>query len=168
MLSCAANDFRVGGIGLSKHPFSNYFYFFIVSYCVAATLVSMKLSEQRIAEIMETWPVARLATQGWSPVDGKPKADAELARIGNLKVNPIASLLIDHYSDDWSQLWWLRLSLSVEVMVFDRPAADQDFLLLVTKLLKNKYRQYETVPVFKSQPTLLAMTPTKFTSWSYS
>lgn len=41
-------------------------------------------------------------------VDHKPKRTRALARLANLAANPAATVLVDHYSDDWMQLWWAR------------------------------------------------------------
>jgi PPOX class probable F420-dependent enzyme len=41
-------------------------------------------------------------------VDGKPKSSAHLQRIENIASNPKVSVLVDHYDDDWTQLWWAR------------------------------------------------------------
>lgn len=44
------------------------------------------------------------------PVDHvKAKRHVRLRRLTNLAVDERAALLIDHYSDDWSQLWWVRV-----------------------------------------------------------
>jgi PPOX class probable F420-dependent enzyme len=45
----------------------------------------------------------------YSAVDGKPKTTLALQRLANLSANPSATLLVDHYDDDWSALWWVRL-----------------------------------------------------------
>jgi PPOX class probable F420-dependent enzyme len=42
-------------------------------------------------------------------VDDKPKRSARLARIANLRANPIAEVVVDAYDEDWSRLWWVRL-----------------------------------------------------------
>ncbi|MEO7261592.1 MAG: TIGR03668 family PPOX class F420-dependent oxidoreductase [Jatrophihabitantaceae bacterium] len=42
-------------------------------------------------------------------VDHKPKRSTELRRTANLQATGHACLLIDHYDEDWSQLWWVRL-----------------------------------------------------------
>src|SRR4051812_30954340 len=44
----------------------------------------------------------------YSAVDGKPKSTLELRRLANIHAHPHASLLVDHYADDWSALWWVR------------------------------------------------------------
>src|SRR5947207_15569308 len=41
-------------------------------------------------------------------VDGKPKSTLALRRLDNVRAHPAAALVVDHYDDDWSQLWWIR------------------------------------------------------------
>jgi PPOX class probable F420-dependent enzyme len=41
-------------------------------------------------------------------VDAKPKRKRSLQRLVNVAANPQVSLLVDHYDDDWSALWWVR------------------------------------------------------------
>lgn len=46
------------------------------------------------------------------PIDSvKPKETKRLRRIENLRADPRASLLVDHRSDDWTELWWVRVDL---------------------------------------------------------
>jgi PPOX class probable F420-dependent enzyme len=43
------------------------------------------------------------------PIDiVKSKSDARLQRLVNLSADDRCLLLVDHYDDDWSQLWWVR------------------------------------------------------------
>jgi PPOX class probable F420-dependent enzyme len=42
-------------------------------------------------------------------VDHKPKSTTALARLDNVRRHPVVTVLVDHYSDDWSSLWWVRL-----------------------------------------------------------
>lgn len=44
----------------------------------------------------------------YSVVDEKPKRTTELQRLKNVRANPRVALLVDHYEDDWSNLWWVR------------------------------------------------------------
>jgi PPOX class probable F420-dependent enzyme len=44
----------------------------------------------------------------YSAVDAKPKRSARLQRLANVASEPRCSLLVDHYEDDWSKLWWVR------------------------------------------------------------
>jgi len=45
----------------------------------------------------------------YSAVDAKPKRTRALRRLANVRANPAASLLVDHWDEeDWSRLWWVR------------------------------------------------------------
>lgn len=45
------------------------------------------------------------------PVDTvKPKETTRLQRLDNIAHDPRCTLLVEHYDDDWSQLWWVRIS----------------------------------------------------------
>ena len=48
--------------------------------------------------------------------DVKPKATPALQRLANLRAHPRASVLVDHYDDDWSQLWWIRVDGAARVV----------------------------------------------------
>ena len=41
-------------------------------------------------------------------VDQKPKRTLRLQRLTNIAAEPRCSLLVDHYDDDWTRLWWVR------------------------------------------------------------
>ena len=41
-------------------------------------------------------------------IDSKPKSSVNLRRLRNIGENPQVSLIVDHYADDWDQLWWAR------------------------------------------------------------
>jgi PPOX class probable F420-dependent enzyme len=43
-----------------------------------------------------------------SAVDHKPKRTTALRRLANISANPHVAVLADHYSGDWSTLWWAR------------------------------------------------------------
>lgn len=44
------------------------------------------------------------------PIDTvKAKSGPRLQRLRNLEADPRAVLLVDHYAEDWSQLWWVRV-----------------------------------------------------------
>lgn len=45
------------------------------------------------------------------PVDRvKAKRSTRLRRLANVELDPRCSLLVEHWSDDWSELWWVRAS----------------------------------------------------------
>lgn len=51
-------------------------------------------------------------------IDEKPKKTpaAKLKRLANLKENPQAALVVDHYDDDWSQLGWVMVQGRADVL----------------------------------------------------
>ena len=68
----------------------------------------------------------------YTAVDEKPKRTRRLKRLENIEANPRVEVLIDHYEDDWSRLWWVRLRGTARI-VEDPRAVD---------LLVAKYPQY--------------------------
>lgn len=101
----------------------------------------MRLSPAQARHRFAASPVARLATvrPDGAPhvvpvvfaledevvsiaVDHKPKRSTRLQRLANLRAEPRCSLLVDHYDDDWSHLWWVRADGDAEVV--DEPAPD--------------------------------------------
>jgi PPOX class probable F420-dependent enzyme len=75
----------------------------------------------------------------WTAVDAKPKRTRELRRLANVRANPRVALLADHYSDDWSALWWVRADGTARVV----DAADAQRGL---ELLVERYAQYRDEP----------------------
>ncbi len=45
----------------------------------------------------------------YTAVDAKAKSTLALRRLDNVRAHPGVSLLVDHYEDDWSALWWVRI-----------------------------------------------------------
>src|ERR1044071_6131752 len=44
----------------------------------------------------------------YTAVDAKRKTTQRLRRLANIEADPRVTLLVDHYADDWTQLWWAR------------------------------------------------------------
>ncbi|HLW45801.1 MAG TPA: TIGR03668 family PPOX class F420-dependent oxidoreductase [Acidimicrobiales bacterium] len=72
----------------------------------------------------------------WWAVDDKPKRTRALARLSNIATEPRVSLLVDHYDDDWSALWWVRADGVASVL---RPGPDAERGL---SLLAQRYAPY--------------------------
>jgi PPOX class probable F420-dependent enzyme len=72
----------------------------------------------------------------YSAVDRKPKRSPNLKRIENVRSNPHVSVIVDHYDDDWTQLWWVRLDGRARVLT---EGAERERALA---LLAAKYPQY--------------------------
>ena len=73
----------------------------------------------------------------YTAVDAKPKTTRRLRRLANIEGNPAVSLLVDHYDDDWSQLWWVRAD---GVAAIHHSGVE---MATGYALLRQKYRQYE-------------------------
>lgn len=48
-------------------------------------------------------------------IDHKPKTTNRLQRLVNIESSPRASFLVDHYDEDWSRLWWVRVDGDAEI-----------------------------------------------------
>jgi PPOX class probable F420-dependent enzyme len=94
-----------------------------------------------------------------SAVDDKPKRSQDLQRVRNLEERPAASVLVDHYDDDWSRLWWVRLDGEAQI-VRDEPRR--------TELLAPLAAKY--APYRQALPTgaVIALTVRSTVSWSAS
>jgi PPOX class probable F420-dependent enzyme len=76
----------------------------------------------------------------WTAVDAKPKATTQLQRLANVRAHPWASLLVDHYEEDWDALWWVRADGPASVV---SAGVDHDAGLAA---LVAKYPQYAASP----------------------
>jgi PPOX class probable F420-dependent enzyme len=52
----------------------------------------------------------------YSAVDAKPKRSRTLRRIENARERPEVTVLVDHYEDDWTRLWWVRIRGQARVL----------------------------------------------------
>jgi PPOX class probable F420-dependent enzyme len=103
-------------------------------------------------------PVARLATAApdgrphlvpvvfalrdgvvYTAVDAKPKTTPRLRRLTNIERNPQVTLLVDHYDEDWTQLWWVRAD-GIATVHHDGSTFHDGL-----DLLRAKYVQYQSV-----------------------
>ena len=76
----------------------------------------------------------------YTAVDATPKTTQRLQRLANIEGNPAVSLLVDHYDDDWSQLWWVRAELRWQGdAATDRASA-------LAAALAGRYPQYRDQP----------------------
>jgi PPOX class probable F420-dependent enzyme len=76
----------------------------------------------------------------YSAVDHKPKSTRHLRRLANLRANPNATLLVDHYADDWSTLWWVRADGTGRILDTGTELAS------AIALLVEKYAPYRDEP----------------------
>ena len=93
----------------------------------------------------------------YSAVDRKPKRSQTLRRVENARARPDVTILVDHYDDDWSQLWWIRLRGHARVL------DDGDERAHALVLLQEKYPQYRSEP---PDGPVLAVDISDVRSWS--
>jgi PPOX class probable F420-dependent enzyme len=92
-------------------------------------------------------------------IDQKPKHTMALKRIANIKANPRVSVLVDHYSDAWDGLWWVRADGIGQIL------EDEEARSGPVRLLTKKYEQYREQP---PAGPVIAVDVTKWTGWSYT
>ncbi len=69
-------------------------------------------------------------------VDAKPKSTLALRRLDNIRAVPHVSFLVDHYAEDWSTLWWVRVDGAARI---SEQGPERERAL---DLLAAKYPQY--------------------------
>ena len=90
-------------------------------------------------------------------VDGKPKRHRDLKRLRNVAANPVVSLLVDRYDDDWSALWWVRADGVAEV---DGTPATLD---RARDLLGVRYPQHRAEP---PEGPVIVITVRRWSGWA--
>ena len=74
-------------------------------------------------------------------VDHKPKRSTRLVRLDNVRRDPRVTVLVDHYDDEWSTLWWVRIRGRATVI----DPGDERHVAAVAPLVA-KYAQYRDHP----------------------
>jgi PPOX class probable F420-dependent enzyme len=93
----------------------------------------------------------------YTAVDGKPKTGKPLRRLANMTARPKVSVLVDHYDDDWRQLWWVRADGDA-VIHQEGPELDAAY-----GLLRAKYPQYRKVSL---DGPVIAVSVRRWSSWT--
>ena len=115
----------------------------------------MRLTEEETRRRLVNARVARLATVGgdgqphvvpvtfavegdliYTAVDYKPKKSVNLRRLRNIRENPRVALLVDHYTENWDELWWVRVDGWASVVEDELGLQDP------IDVLANRYEQY--------------------------
>ncbi|BAX90418.1 TIGR03668 family PPOX class F420-dependent oxidoreductase [Mycobacterium shigaense] len=92
----------------------------------------------------------------YTAVDAKPKTTKRLRRLANIQANPQVSLLVDHYTEEWTQLWWVRADGTAAVHS-DGAQMDTGYALL-----RAKYPQYQSVSL---DGPVIAVTVRRWSGW---
>jgi PPOX class probable F420-dependent enzyme len=90
-------------------------------------------------------------------VDAKPKRTTELQRLKNIAANPRVCVLVDHYEDDWTKLWWVRVDGTARILG-DGSEAEHAVDLLV-----GRYAQYRQA---RPNGPVVAIAIDRISGWS--
>jgi PPOX class probable F420-dependent enzyme len=138
-----------------------------IDTCRSATLATVDPDGQpRLVPICfaVTGPETDGSVLVWSPLDAKPKRDADprrLARVRDILARPGVSLLFERWSEEWSRLAWIRLRGLATLM---EPGDDVEAHTRVVWLLRERYPPYRAQPIDRSP--LVRVVVTGVTSWS--
>ncbi len=94
-------------------------------------------------------------------VDEKPKRQTgkPLKRIRNMMENPQVALVIDDYSDDWTQLAYVLVT-GIAQLVTDESEYDA-----ALTLLRERYPQYRAMSLSFPHNTMVRIEPKKVLAW---
>jgi len=96
----------------------------------------------------------------YSAIDRKPKRVAanSLTRLKNIAQTPRVALLVDHYDEDWTRLWYVLVRGEAELV---SDSAERERAI---QLLRAKYPQYDADMLAGDAP-VLRITPARITAW---
>ena len=135
-----------------------------------STEIRAKLEVARVARLATLDPKRRphlvpicYACNGtvfYSAIDRKPKrvAPKRLVRLKNIKKTPQVALLVDHYDEDWTRLWYVLVRGKAELV--SAPAERK----VALQCLRAKYPQYSPEMLEDDAP-LLRITAQRVTAW---
>ncbi len=100
----------------------------------------------------------------YQAIDAKPKsvAPGRLRRVKNVRANPWAALVIDHYAEDWRRLWWVLLHGRARLV---EPGPEQQRAITA---LRRKYAQYRTTTPLTSNALVIALDVRRLRHWRAS
>jgi PPOX class probable F420-dependent enzyme len=89
----------------------------------------------------------------------KPKTTTRLARLADVERDPRVGIVVDHYADDWSALWWVRVDGTAAVHL------DGELRERALAALGAKYPPYAAAP---PDGPVLVVIPARWAGWSAS
>lgn len=87
----------------------------------------------------------------------KPKSSTRLARLADVARDPRVGVVVDHYADDWTALWWVRIDGTAAVH------DDGDLRTRALAALVAKYAPYAAAP---PDGPVLVVTPARWSGWT--
>jgi PPOX class probable F420-dependent enzyme len=80
-----------------------------------------------------------------------------LKRLANVAANPAVALLVDHYADDWNELWWVRADGTGRVVDTEDPEG-----VRALSLFADRYTS------FAARGPVLAVDVRRWSGWAAS
>ena len=95
----------------------------------------------------------------YSVLDQKPKRTGltRLRRVKNILANPQATLVVDHYEEDWSRLWYIMVSGRAELLLEGEERAS------AIPVLRAKYPQYRDMDIDNNP--VIRISPERIIAW---
>jgi PPOX class probable F420-dependent enzyme len=97
----------------------------------------------------------------YSALDAKPKrvAGRQLRRVRNIRENPRVSVVVDHYSEDWSRLGYVLLVGTARLL---ESGAEAD---AARAALRARYPPYAANPRHLANALLIVVEPARVVRW---
>ena len=95
----------------------------------------------------------------YSVLDQKPKRSSltRLRRVKNILANPQVALVVDHYEEEWSHLWYILVTGHAELLLVGNEREE------AIGKLREKYQQYKDMDIDLNP--VIKITPAKVVSW---
>ena len=95
----------------------------------------------------------------YSVLDQKPKRTAltRLRRVRNILANPQVALVVDHYEEDWTRLWYILVTGHAELLL----GGDEQQEAIGK--LREKYQQYVDMEIALNP--VIKIIPDRIVSW---
>lgn len=93
----------------------------------------------------------------YTAVDAKRKSTRNLRRLANIEADPRVCLIVDHYADDWTQLWWVRADGTAEIH------HSGEAMAAGYSLLRQKYPQYQRIAL---DGPVISVAVQRWSSWA--
>jgi PPOX class probable F420-dependent enzyme len=99
----------------------------------------------------------------YSAIDAKPKRTrSRLRRLRNIAENPRASLVVDHYEEEWTRLRYVIVEGTASILTAGPELAHGIDLLLA------KYEQYRTMGLRSDGATVIRLAAERIVAWRYA
>jgi PPOX class probable F420-dependent enzyme len=118
-----------------------------------ARLATISADGPRLVPVTFAW---HRGTAVWAVDRVKPKRPGKLRRERDLERDPRVALLVDHYAEDWAELWWVELRGTAAVL--EGPAAEA-----ALDALAERYPPYRDQ---RPPGPVVAVTPDRWAWWS--